>query len=58
MLNGFAISGDVAPKDGDFGFKVEELEALLPAGTVDRSMKRVYEEVCFWSVWIYKLTIM
>ena len=45
MMNRHAIKLDIAPKDGDFGFNIAEAEALLPAETVDDSVKRVYEEV-------------
>lgn len=46
MLSSQAIRHDVAPKDGHFGFIISELEALLPAGIVDHTAQRVYEEVC------------
>ena len=45
MLNYEAIRRQSAPKDGDFGFKVSELEALFPDGTVDRSVEPIYNEV-------------
>lgn len=45
MLNKEAIRHDAAPKDGNFGFGISELEALLPAGTVDTTVQRVYEKV-------------
>lgn len=45
MLNREAIRADSAPKDGNFGFSISELQALLPDGTVDTSVTRVYEEV-------------
>jgi broad specificity phosphatase PhoE len=48
MLTREAIRPTIAPKDGDFGFNVSELEALLPAGTVDHSVKRVYQELPRW----------
>ncbi|KAM7275206.1 hypothetical protein ACFE04_017072 [Oxalis oulophora] len=48
MLNREAIRPNIAPKDGDFGFKISEIEALLPAGTVDHSVKRVYQELPRW----------
>ncbi|CAL5381315.1 unnamed protein product [Camellia sinensis] len=44
MLNREAIRPNVAPKDGDFGFHTSELEAKLPAGTIDHSVEPVYEE--------------
>jgi len=45
MLNREAIRSDCAPKDGNFGFNISELEAMLPTGTVDHAVKPVYEEV-------------
>jgi len=45
MLNEEAIRPNVAPKDGKFGFDISEIEAKLPAGTVDHSFERVYQEV-------------
>lgn len=51
MLNRDAIRPEYAPKDGNFHFNISELEALLPAGTVDRTVERVYEEVnSLWSI--------
>jgi len=40
-----AIRLEVAPKDGDWGFNIAEREAMLPAGTVDKNVERVYKEV-------------
>ncbi|XP_071723517.1 uncharacterized protein [Rutidosis leptorrhynchoides] len=48
MLNREAIRPSVAPKDGDFGFNISELEATFPAGIVDNSVKRVYQELPRW----------
>ncbi|XP_065859214.1 uncharacterized protein [Euphorbia lathyris] len=48
MMNTQAIRHDFAPKDGNFGFDISELEAILPAGTVDRTVKPVYEELPKW----------
>lgn len=45
MLNKRAIRAENAPKDGDFGFNISECEKLLPEGTVDSSVERVYQEV-------------
>ncbi|PON70220.1 Histidine phosphatase [Trema orientale] len=45
MLNNEAIQPVSVPRDGDFGFKVSELEGLFPDGTVDRSVEPVYKEV-------------
>ncbi|KAF8380538.1 hypothetical protein HHK36_028025 [Tetracentron sinense] len=43
-----AIRLDVAPKDGKWGFNISELQALLPAGTVDHSVQSVYKELPKW----------
>ncbi|CAN1823454.1 hypothetical protein LINPERHAP1_LOCUS30387, partial [Linum perenne] len=48
MLNTEAIRKDCAPQNGDFGFNIPELEALLPTGTVDHTVQRVYEEMPKW----------
>ncbi|KAF9687684.1 hypothetical protein SADUNF_Sadunf02G0118700 [Salix dunnii] len=48
MLNREAIGRDCAPKDGNFGFNISELEAMLPTGTVDHDVKPVYEELPQW----------
>ncbi|KAE8038609.1 hypothetical protein FH972_011103 [Carpinus fangiana] len=48
MLNNEAIRRGSAPKDGDFGFNISELEAMLPAGTVDSTAERVYKELPLW----------
>ncbi|EEF50287.1 conserved hypothetical protein [Ricinus communis] len=48
MLNTQAIRHDVAPKDGKFSFNISELEALLPSGTVDHTVKPVYQELPRW----------
>ncbi|KAL6981302.1 hypothetical protein U1Q18_022932 [Sarracenia purpurea var. burkii] len=48
MLNREAIRSNVAPKDGDFGFNISELEAMFPAGTVDHSVDKVYKELPRW----------
>ncbi|GMH21651.1 hypothetical protein Nepgr_023493 [Nepenthes gracilis] len=44
VLNNYAIRPKVAPTNGDLGFNLSELEALLPAGTVDQTLDRVYQE--------------
>lgn len=44
-LHTAAILPESAPKDGDFGFNISECEKLLPKGTVDSSVERVYKEV-------------
>ncbi|XP_059651629.1 uncharacterized protein LOC132299170 [Cornus florida] len=48
MLNREAIRAGMAPKDGNFDFKISELAALLPAGTLDKSVERVYKELPQW----------
>lgn len=45
MLNTEAIRPEMAPKDGNFAFNIDECEAILPAGTVDHTVQRVYPEV-------------
>ncbi|RZC02418.1 uncharacterized protein [Glycine max] len=44
MMSRDAIRLEVAPKDGNWGFDVSEREAMLPAGTVDKNVERVYKE--------------
>ncbi|KAA8520464.1 hypothetical protein F0562_014720 [Nyssa sinensis] len=48
MLNREAIRPGMEPKDGDFGFNISELEAMLPAGTLDQTVERVYQELPRW----------
>ncbi|XP_047181475.1 uncharacterized protein LOC124847926 [Vigna umbellata] len=48
MMSRAAIRLDVVPKDGNWGFDIPKLEALLPAGTVDKNVKRVYEKLPQW----------
>ncbi|XP_039069199.1 uncharacterized protein LOC120215638 [Hibiscus syriacus] len=48
MLNTLAIRLDVAPKDGIFRFDIPKLEALLPSGTLDRTVEPVYKEMPQW----------
>lgn len=48
MLNREAIRPNVAPKDGNFSFNISELEGLLPAGTVDQNVEKVYPELPRW----------
>lgn len=48
MLNREAIRAESAPKDGDFRFNVSELEAILPAGTVNHAAERIYPEMPKW----------
>ncbi|KAK3019680.1 hypothetical protein RJ639_004155 [Escallonia herrerae] len=48
MLNKEAIRLEMAPKDGNFEFNISDCEALLPAGTVDSAVERVYEKLPQW----------
>ncbi|KAK2360327.1 Phosphoglycerate mutase family protein [Trifolium repens] len=48
MFNSIAIRLNVAPKDGNFSFDISELEAMLPAGTVDNNVEMVYKELPKW----------
>ncbi|KAH7519137.1 hypothetical protein FEM48_Zijuj08G0003900 [Ziziphus jujuba var. spinosa] len=48
MLNREAIRAESAPKDGEFGFKISELEPILPSGSVDHSVEPVYKEPPKW----------
>ncbi|OVA04670.1 Histidine phosphatase superfamily [Macleaya cordata] len=48
LLNREAIGPKMAPKNGNWGFNVSELESMLPAGTVDKSVDRVYKELPRW----------
>ncbi|KAE8676784.1 putative Myb-like HTH transcriptional regulator family protein [Hibiscus syriacus] len=48
MLNSETIRVDVAPKDGIFRFDVPQLESMLPSGTLDPSVERVYKELPQW----------
>ncbi|XP_074280018.1 uncharacterized protein LOC141605225 [Silene latifolia] len=48
MLNEAAIRPQCAPKDGKFPFNISELEAMLPAGTVDASAEKIYPEMPSW----------
>ncbi|KAJ1439483.1 hypothetical protein SESBI_02423 [Sesbania bispinosa] len=48
MMSREAIRLDVTPKDGNWGFDISEREAMLPAGTVDTNVERVYKELPKW----------
>ncbi|KAI3693872.1 hypothetical protein L1987_76827 [Smallanthus sonchifolius] len=48
MLNKRAVRAENAPKDGNFAFTISECEAVLPEGTVDSSVERVYKELPKW----------
>ncbi|XP_010275366.1 PREDICTED: uncharacterized protein LOC104610449 [Nelumbo nucifera] len=43
-----AIRPTLAPKDEKFVFDISKLEGMFPAGTVDRSVERVYQEMPKW----------
>jgi len=45
MMSRRAIRLEVAPKDENWGLNISEREAMLPAGTVDENVERVYKEV-------------
>ncbi|KAE8721114.1 hypothetical protein F3Y22_tig00016725pilonHSYRG00011 [Hibiscus syriacus] len=42
------IRVDLAPKDGIFRFDVPQLESMLPSGTLDPCVERVYKELPQW----------
>ncbi|TKY68955.1 Histidine phosphatase superfamily, clade-1 [Spatholobus suberectus] len=48
MMSRAAIRLEVAPKDGNWGFDISEREAMLPAGTVDKNVERIYKELPQW----------
>ncbi|CAJ2669922.1 unnamed protein product [Trifolium pratense] len=48
VFNNVAIRPDVAPKDGNISFDISELEAMLPNGTVDYNVQKVYNELPQW----------
>ncbi|ESW06501.1 hypothetical protein PHAVU_010G053300 [Phaseolus vulgaris] len=48
MMSRAAIRLDVIPKDGNWGFDIPKLEAMLPAGTVDKNVERVYKKLPQW----------
>ncbi|KAF6146165.1 hypothetical protein GIB67_015603 [Kingdonia uniflora] len=48
ILSKEAIRPDLAPKNGEWGFNILQLETMLPAGTVDHSVERVYQEMPQW----------
>ncbi|TKY66286.1 Histidine phosphatase superfamily, clade-1 [Spatholobus suberectus] len=48
MMNSRAIRPNVAPKDGNMNFDIAKCEAMLPAGTVDKNVERVYKELPQW----------
>lgn len=48
MMNKQAIRAANAPKDGNFAFNISDCEALLPQGTVDSTVERVYKQLPKW----------
>lgn len=48
MMNKEAIRRIAVPKDGIWSFNISELEAMFPAGTVDYTVERVYQELPQW----------
>ncbi|KAJ4905314.1 Phosphoglycerate mutase family protein [Raphanus sativus] len=48
MLNTVAIRRELAPKDGNFDFRLSDLEALFPEGMVDHNVDMVYKEMPKW----------
>ncbi|XP_042503787.1 uncharacterized protein LOC122080951 [Macadamia integrifolia] len=48
VLSREAISPNLTPKDGNWGFNISKLEEMLPAGTVDHSAECVYQELPKW----------
>ncbi|XP_042503385.1 uncharacterized protein LOC122080648 [Macadamia integrifolia] len=48
VLSKEAITSNLTPKDGNWGFDISKLEKMLPAGTVDHSIERVYQELPKW----------
>ncbi|KAE9611229.1 hypothetical protein Lal_00012006 [Lupinus albus] len=48
MMNSEAIREEVAPKDGNWGFHISEREAMLPTGTLDNNVQRLYKELPQW----------
>ncbi|CAA0813565.1 Phosphoglycerate mutase family protein [Striga hermonthica] len=48
MMNSVAIRDSVSPKDGIFTFSISECEAVLPAGTIDKTVEMVYKELPRW----------
>ncbi|KAF8081376.1 hypothetical protein N665_0890s0014 [Sinapis alba] len=48
MLNSVAIRRELAPKDGNFDFRLSDLEALFPEGMVDHNVDMIYKEMPEW----------
>jgi len=52
------IKSEVAPKDGKFDFKISDLEAMFPEGTVDSNVDMVYKEVLYMTCFVVSLFLM
>ncbi|KAL5723922.1 hypothetical protein ACHQM5_007256 [Ranunculus cassubicifolius] len=48
ILNREAIRTELAPKNGDWGFNISELQAKFPAGTVDATVTPLFKELPKW----------
>ncbi|CAN6836906.1 unnamed protein product [Brassica oleracea var. botrytis] len=48
ILNTVAIKSEVAPKDGKFDFKISDLQAMFPEGTVDINVDMACKELPQW----------
>ncbi|CAH8392100.1 unnamed protein product [Eruca vesicaria subsp. sativa] len=48
ILNTVAIKSEVAPKDGDFDFKISDLQAMFPEGTFDINVDMACKELPQW----------
>ncbi|KAL1818677.1 hypothetical protein ACET3Z_013546 [Daucus carota] len=48
MLNTTAIRPPMAPEDRNFTFNILECEAIFPGGTVDHTVKPVYQKLPTW----------
>jgi hypothetical protein len=52
------IKSEVAPKDGKFDFKISDLEAMFPEGTVDSNVDMVYKEVLYMTCFVVSSFLM
>ncbi|EOA24549.1 hypothetical protein CARUB_v10017807mg [Capsella rubella] len=48
VLSTTCMNSEVVPKDGNFDFKISDLEAMFPEGTVDSNVDMVYKELPQW----------
>ncbi|QHO47485.1 hypothetical protein HN51_016861 [Arachis hypogaea] len=48
MMNKMAFRNGVAPKDGNWGFNITQLEAMFPTGTLSSNAERVDKELPQW----------